>query len=143
MSESTVFFIRRVSPEDVLRIYKALNVSLPGPVAVKVHSGEPGNQNFLRPDFWAPMIDALHGTVVECNTAYEGGRNRSAAHWETMRMHGVFPWICWMRRAKRSWKFRTACRSNRTTLEVTLTGTRPCWYCPTSRDILWEDLAVP
>ena len=88
MSESTVFFIRRVAPEDVLRIYKALNVSLPGPVAVKVHSGEPGNQNFLRPDFWAPMIDALHGTVVECNTAYEGGRNRSAAHWETMRMHG-------------------------------------------------------
>lgn len=88
MSTSIVYFLREITPENVIRIYQALGVSLSGRVGVKVHSGEPGNQNFLRPDFWAPMINAVNGTVVECNTAYEGKRNRTAAHWETMRLHG-------------------------------------------------------
>ena len=86
--KSTVYFTRDLSPEAVLRMYDALGVQLPGKVAVKVHSGEPGNQNFLRPDFWKPMIDQVGGTIVECNTAYDGGRNTTKAHKVTMERHG-------------------------------------------------------
>ena len=86
--KSTVYFTSELTPEAVLRMYDALGVQLPGKVAVKLHSGEPGNQNFLRPGFWKPMIDKVGGTIVECNTAYDGGRNTTAAHWETMKKHG-------------------------------------------------------
>lgn len=86
--KSTVYFTRDLSPESVLRLYDALGVTLEGKVAVKVHSGEPGNQNFLRPDFWKPMIDKVGGTIVECNTAYDGGRNTTKAHKITMERHG-------------------------------------------------------
>jgi len=61
---------------------------LPGKVAVKLHSGEPGNQNFLKPEFWQPVVNYVHGTVVECNTAYDGGRNTTEKHRETMEKHG-------------------------------------------------------
>ena len=61
---------------------------LPGKVAVKLHSGEPGNQNFLKPEFWQPIVNDVHGTVVECNTAYNGGRNTTEKHRETMEKHG-------------------------------------------------------
>lgn len=61
---------------------------LPGKVAVKLHSGEPGNQNFLKPEFWRPVVNVVHGTVVECNTAYDGGRNTTEKHRETMEKHG-------------------------------------------------------
>ena len=73
--KAKVYFTKDITPESVLRLYKALGVNLPGKVAVKVHSGEPGNQNFLRPDFWRDMINYVGGTVVECNTAYAGKRN--------------------------------------------------------------------
>ena len=86
--KSTVYFTRDLSPQAVLRLYNALGVQLPGKVAVKVHSGEPGNQNFLRPDFWKPMIDQAGGVIVECNTAYDGGRNTTKAHKITMERHG-------------------------------------------------------
>ena len=86
--KSTVYFTRSLSPEAVLRLYDALGVTLEGKVAVKVHSGEPGNQNFLRPDFWKPVIDKVGGTIVECNTAYDGGRNTTKAHKITMEKHG-------------------------------------------------------
>lgn len=86
--KAKVYFTRELTPEALLRLYDALGVQLPGKVAVKLHSGEPGNQNFLRPDFWKPMIDKVGGTIVECNTAYDGGRNTTAAHWETMKKHG-------------------------------------------------------
>ena len=86
--KSTVYFTHDLSPQAVLRLYDALGVQLPGKVAVKLHSGEPGNQNFLRPDFWKPMIDRVGGTIVECNTAYDGGRNTTQAHKVTMRSHG-------------------------------------------------------
>ena len=86
--KSTVYFTRDLSPEAVLRLYDALGVQLPGKVAVKVHSGEPGNQNFLRPDFWKPMIGKVNGTIVECNTAYDGERNTTRAHKITMEKHG-------------------------------------------------------
>ena len=68
--ESKVYFTREITPEKVVELYYALGVQLPGKVAVKVHSGEKGNQNFLRPEFWRPMVEEVHGTVVECNTAY-------------------------------------------------------------------------
>ena len=83
-----VYFTREITPEAMLRLYDALGVELPGKVAVKVHSGEVGNQNFIRPDFMKPMVDKVHGTIVECNTAYEGKRNTTEAHWDTMKLHG-------------------------------------------------------
>ena len=86
--KSTVYFTRDLSPQAVLRMYDALGVTLEGKIAVKVHSGEPGNQNFLRPNFWKPMIDQVGGAIVECNTAYDGGRNTTRAHKITMERHG-------------------------------------------------------
>ena len=86
--KSTVYFTRDLTPAAMLRLYGALGVKLEGKVAVKIHSGEPGNQNFLRPDFMKPMIDHVGGTIVECNTAYNGGRNTTHAHKITMERHG-------------------------------------------------------
>ena len=86
--KAKVYFTKDITPESVLRLYKALGFNLPGKVAVKVHSGEPGNQNFLRPDFWRDMINYVGGTVVECNTAYAGKRNTTEAHLETFHNHG-------------------------------------------------------
>lgn len=88
MSKAKVFFTKEITPEAVVKIYGALGAALSGRVAVKLHSGEVGNQNFIRPDFLAPVIKAVNGTIVECNTAYEGKRNTSKAHWETMKLHG-------------------------------------------------------
>ena len=86
--KAKVYFTRDLTPEALLRLYAALGVKLEGKVAVKLHSGEPGNQNFIRPDFMEPMIRQAGGAIVECNTAYDGGRNTTAAHWETMKEHG-------------------------------------------------------
>ena len=83
-----VFFTREISAEKVLELYKLLNKELTGKTAVKVHSGEVGNQNFLRSEFWRPMIEYVNGTVVECNTAYEGQRNSTEKHLKTMELHG-------------------------------------------------------
>ena len=85
---ATVYFSRTITAEKVLELYKLANKALPGKVAVKVHSGEKGNQNFLRPDFWRPVIAHVNGTVVECNTAYEGARNTTERHLELMEYHG-------------------------------------------------------
>lgn len=86
--KAKVFFTKNITPEAVLKLYEALGVKLSGKVAVKLHSGEAGNQNFLRPDFFKPMIDVVQGTVVECNTAYEGKRNTTEKHLETLKTHG-------------------------------------------------------
>ncbi len=83
-----VYFSRTITPEKVLELYKLLGKSLGGKVAVKVHSGEKGNQNFLKPDFWKPVIEHVNGTVVECNTAYEGARNTTAKHIKLIKEHG-------------------------------------------------------
>lgn len=85
---SRVYFTRTITPERVLDLYRLLGIELPGRVAVKLHSGEKGNQNFLGPDFWRPMIEHVNGTVVECNTAYAGSRDVTSRHWETMKEHG-------------------------------------------------------
>lgn len=83
-----VLFSRTISPEKVLELYELLNKQLPGQVAVKVHSGEKGNQNFIKPDFWKRIVEHVHGTVVECNTAYKGARHETAVHTKLMEEHG-------------------------------------------------------
>jgi len=77
-----------MSKAKVVKIYESLNKELPGKVAVKVHSGEEGNQNYLHPEFMRPMIEYVNGTVVECNTAYEGARNYTDKHKQLMEKHG-------------------------------------------------------
>ncbi len=91
--KSKVFFSSEITAEKVVELFNAASNDLPGgilpgKVAVKLHSGEPGNQNFLKPDFWQPVVNDVHGTVVECNTAYDGGRNTTEKHRETMEKHG-------------------------------------------------------
>lgn len=88
-----VYFSRSITPEAVLNLYRQLGKTLPGKTAIKVHSGEKGNQNFLRPDFWKPVVDHVQGTVVECNTAYEGARYTTADHLQLFHDHGwdIFP----------------------------------------------------
>ena len=83
-----VYFSRELTPEKVLELYQMAGKTLPGNVAVKVHSGEKGNQNFLRPAFWKPVIDAVGGTVVECNTAYKGSRDTTEKHRQLLAYHG-------------------------------------------------------
>ena len=85
---ATVYFSRTITPEKVLELYELAGKTLPGKVAIKLHSGEKGNQNFLRPDFWKPVIDRVGGTVVECNTAYEGQRNTTEKHKKVLLEHG-------------------------------------------------------
>ena len=72
MSKSKVYFSKNITKESVVNLYNILGKKLEGNVAIKVHSGEPGNQNFIRPAFWNDIIELVGGTVVECNTAYEG-----------------------------------------------------------------------
>ena len=92
MAKSKVFFSREISPEIVVKMYEQLGIELPGKVAVKVHSGEKGNQNFLRPDFWKPIVEKVNGTIVECNTAYgdrfTGVRDHTEAHKKLIEYHG-------------------------------------------------------
>jgi uncharacterized Fe-S center protein len=85
---ATVYFSRTITPEKVLELYQMAGKELPGKVAIKLHSGEKGNQNFLKPDFWKPVIDHVGGTVVECNTAYEGQRNTTEKHKKILLEHG-------------------------------------------------------
>ena len=85
---SKVYFTREITPDAVLKLYKLLGCELCGNVAVKVHSGEKGNQNFLKPEMWQKVIDHVGGTVVECNTAYNGARNITKLHLQTLRDHG-------------------------------------------------------
>lgn len=85
--KSKVYFTREISSEKLLEIYKKLGVELKGNVAVKVHSGEKGNQNYLKPLFYKDIIDYVKGTVVECNTAYDGARNTSEKHLRLLEDH--------------------------------------------------------
>lgn len=90
--KSKVYFTKEITPEKVVEMYQAMGLELPGKVAVKVHSGEKGNQNFLRPEFWKPMVETVHGTIVECNTAYGdaagGVRDNTASHLKLLEEHG-------------------------------------------------------
>lgn len=90
--KSRVYFTRTITPEKVVEAYHKLGITLPGKVAVKIHSGEKGNQNFLHPEFWKPMVDELNGTIVECNTAYGdaagGVRDNTPSHLRLLEEHG-------------------------------------------------------
>ena len=88
MEKANVYFCKEITPENVIKVYEALNKKLPGKVAVKVHSGEEGNQNYLKPEFMKPMVEHVNGTIVECNTAYSGERNTSEKHKKTLERHG-------------------------------------------------------
>ena len=88
--KSNVYFTKEITPESVLKLYKQVGKALEGNVAIKVHSGEPGNQNFLKPDFWRPVVDHVGGTIVECNTAYKGGRDITERHLQTFQKHGWY-----------------------------------------------------
>ncbi len=86
--KSKVYFTRDITPENVLKLYQKLEKELKGNVAVKLHSGEAGNQNFIGPDLWKSVVENVGGTVVECNTAYEGERNTTEKHLKLFENHG-------------------------------------------------------
>lgn len=88
MEKAKVYFTKELTPESVVKMFKILNKELPGKVAVKVHSGEEGNQNYLRPEFMKPMVEYVKGTIVECNTAYDGERDTTEKHVKLMENHG-------------------------------------------------------
>lgn len=88
MEKAKVYFTKKITKESLVKMYDMLNIDLPGKVAVKLHSGEDGNQNYLRPEFVKDLIDYVKGTVVECNTAYEGARNTTDKHVKLMEKHG-------------------------------------------------------
>src|SRR5574344_625199 len=88
MSKSKVYFIKEITPDNIVKAYKALGIELKDKVAVKVHSGEEGNQNYLHPEMFRPMVDFVRGTVVECNTAYPGMRDTTEKHIKLMKDHG-------------------------------------------------------
>ena len=88
MEKSKVYFTSDTNRDALVKLYDKLGKELKGNVAVKLHTGERGNQNFLRPEFVKPLVDKVNGTVVECNTAYEGSRDTTAKHMKTLREHG-------------------------------------------------------
>ena len=88
MEKSKVYFTKEITPESVVKMYEMLGKELPGKVAIKLHSGEKGNQNYLRPEFVKAIVERVNGTVVECNTAYDGARNTTKRHQKLMEEHG-------------------------------------------------------
>ena len=88
MEKSKVYFTKEITPESVVKMYETLGVNLPGKVAVKLHSGEQGNQNYIRPEFVKAIVEKVNGTVIECNTAYGGARNTTEKHEKLMEEHG-------------------------------------------------------
>ena len=87
MEKSKVYFIKEITPENIIKAYEAVGKKLEGNIAVKMHSGEKGNKNYLRPEFVKDAINYVNGTVVECNTAYEGARNSTEKHLELIKEH--------------------------------------------------------
>ena len=88
MEKASVYFIKEITPSNVVKLYEMLGKKLEGKVAVKVHSGEEGNQNYLKPEFMKEIVEYVHGTIVECNTAYPGERNTTEKHIKTIKKHG-------------------------------------------------------
>lgn len=88
MDKAKVYFTKEITPESVIKMYEKLGKELPGKVAVKLHSGEQGNQNYIRPEFVKAIVERVNGTVVECNTAYEGARNSTEKHKKLIEDHG-------------------------------------------------------
>lgn len=89
--KATVYVTRNITPEALVKIYEALGRKAEGRVAVKISTGESGNPNYLKPELIGLLVDQVNGTIVECNTAYEGRRNTFEAHWQTIKEHGFTP----------------------------------------------------
>lgn len=87
MEKAKVYFSKEITPENVVKMYETLGITLPGKVAVKLHSGEDGNQNYIKPEFVKAIVEKVNGTVVECNTAYDGARNTTERHEKLMEKH--------------------------------------------------------
>lgn len=87
MEKTKVYFIKEITPENIIKAYEMVGKKLTGNVAVKMHSGEKGNKNYLKPEFVKDMINYVNGTVVECNTAYPGARNSTEKHRELIKEH--------------------------------------------------------
>lgn len=88
MEKSKVYFTKNITPENMIKMYEAVGKKLEGKIAVKVHSGEEGNKNYLRPEFMKPIVEYVNGTIVECNTAYEGQRDTTEKHIKLLKNHG-------------------------------------------------------
>lgn len=88
MEKAKVYFTKDISPAGLKKVYDAMGVCLKGKTAIKISTGEPGGHNFLNPELIKGLVQELNGTIVECNTAYEGRRNTTKAHWETFKEHG-------------------------------------------------------
>ena len=87
-AQSKVFFTTDISPESLVKIYKALGVEVKGRVAVKISTGEAGNNHYLKPTLIRNLVDEVNGTIVECCTAYGGSRQDVTKHWQTIHEHG-------------------------------------------------------
>ena len=88
MEKAKVYFTKNITPDNMIKMYEAVGKKLEGKIAVKVHSGEEGNQNYLRPEFMKPIVEYVNGTIVECNTAYEGQRDTTEKHIKLLKNHG-------------------------------------------------------
>ena len=86
--QSKVFMTKEITPESLVRIYKALGVEAQGRVAVKISTGEGGNTHYLKPTLIRNLVETVNGTIVECCTAYGGARQDPKKHWETIHEHG-------------------------------------------------------
>ena len=87
MIKQKVYFTNTITLEKLVEMYDILKKPLKGKVGVKIHSGEQGNKNYLRPEFLKPIVEHVKGTIVECNTAYPGARNYTDKHWKLMEDH--------------------------------------------------------
>lgn len=85
--KSKVYFSKEITKESIVKMYNVLNKELKGNVAIKVHSGEAGNQNFIRPEMYKDIIEELNATIVECNTAYDGERDTTEKHRKLLDKH--------------------------------------------------------
>ena len=83
-----VYFVRDITPENMVRLYEALERPATGKVAVKLSTGEPGGHNFLKPELIKDLVQKVGGTIVECNTAYGGGRASTENHLKAAADHG-------------------------------------------------------
>ena len=144
--KSKVYFSRQITAEKVLELYQLLGKELKGNVAIKVHSGEEGNQNFLRPAFWKPVVDHVGGTIVECNTAYEGARNTTERHIALFKKHGWSDMytvdLLDAQGPDLVLDIPRANGSRRILWARIWQTTTASWCCPTLRDIPWAATAA-
>ena len=88
MEKSKVYFTKEITPQSLIKMYEAIGKELKGKVGVKISTGEPGGHNFLNPNLIKDLVNKLNGTIIECNTAYEGRRNTTEEHWKAIKEHG-------------------------------------------------------